>query len=328
MHDIVARVPGAQLHRSRAASSCLRVPAQQRRRRVRELPLPQSADERAWLFLLARPHQTGDVTRRTEWFVTKSPEVYVDGQLMNYMISFALPRFTDQTLSRSRKRSLYPDGTPDWVAKLDTVMHELYHIDPEQNCLRRFSRADGAVLRRAAQPDLFRRRRGAGAAVPGDAARSSAARIPAVRFRRPARALRRRCRRRRSGRSRRTRAAIAKRWPTSRCRPNLQSRRSSSIVDPVGQGFRRRRPAAARVHWARLAVIEQLTADIAAQSLRDAGLTRRVTSSPARAPTNRSAQYWRAQMFDADDAARARRVDELIAANGDPDVRRAAARRS
>jgi hypothetical protein len=59
------------------------------------------------------------------------------------MISFALPRFTDQTLSRSRKRSLYPDGTPDWVAKLDTVIHELYHIDPEQNCLRRFKRADG-----------------------------------------------------------------------------------------------------------------------------------------------------------------------------------------
>ena len=54
----------------------------------------------------------GEVTRRTEWFVTKSPEVYVDGRQMNYMISFALPRFTDQTLSRSRKRSLYPAGRP------------------------------------------------------------------------------------------------------------------------------------------------------------------------------------------------------------------------
>jgi hypothetical protein len=83
------------------------------------------------------------VTRRTEWFVTKSPEVSVGGKAMNYMISFALPRFTDQTLLRSRKRSLYPEGTPDWVAKLDTVIHELYHIDPEQNCLRRFMRADG-----------------------------------------------------------------------------------------------------------------------------------------------------------------------------------------
>ena len=69
--------------------------------------------------------------------------VTVHGTLMNYMISFALPRFTDQTLGRSRKRSLYPENTPDWVAKLDTVVHELYHIDPEQNCLRRFTRADG-----------------------------------------------------------------------------------------------------------------------------------------------------------------------------------------
>jgi hypothetical protein len=75
--------------------------------------------------------------------VTKSPEVWVDGEKMNYLISFALPRFTDQTLSRSRKRALYPVGTADWVAKLDTVIHELYHIDPEQDCLRRFRRTDG-----------------------------------------------------------------------------------------------------------------------------------------------------------------------------------------
>jgi hypothetical protein len=92
-----------------------------------------------------RDRTTGDITRRTEWFVTKSPEVWFDGRMMNYLVSFALPRFTDQTLTRSRKRDLYPSGTPDWVAKLDTVIHELYHIDPEQNCLRRFNRADGVA---------------------------------------------------------------------------------------------------------------------------------------------------------------------------------------
>ena len=90
-----------------------------------------------------RDRKTGQVTRRTEWFVTKSPTLSVGDRLMNYMISFALPRFTDQTLQRSRKRSLYTADTPDWVAKLDTVIHELYHVDPEQNCLRRFKRADG-----------------------------------------------------------------------------------------------------------------------------------------------------------------------------------------
>jgi hypothetical protein len=99
--------------------------------------------------------RTGEITRRTEWFVTKSPEVFVGDRRMNYMISFALPRFTDQRLSRSRKRALYPAGTPDWVAKLDTVIHELYHIDPEQNCLRRFRRADGHFSDALHNPTYF-----------------------------------------------------------------------------------------------------------------------------------------------------------------------------
>lgn len=102
-----------------------------------------------------RDRKSGEVTRRTEWFVTKSPSVNVGGKPMNYMISFALPRFTDQTLARSRKRSLYPEGTPDWVAKLDTVVHELYHIDPEQNCLRRFKRADGTESDALHNPTYF-----------------------------------------------------------------------------------------------------------------------------------------------------------------------------
>lgn len=102
-----------------------------------------------------RDKETGAVTRRTEWFVTKSPEVYFDGRKMNYMISFALPRFTDQTLARSRKRSLYPRGTADWVAKLDTVIHELYHVDPEQTCLRRFNKADGQPSDALHSPTYF-----------------------------------------------------------------------------------------------------------------------------------------------------------------------------
>ena len=49
---------------------------------------------------------------------------------IKYMISFALPRFCDQSLDRSRKERFYPGAEP-WIAKLDTVIHELYHIDPE-----------------------------------------------------------------------------------------------------------------------------------------------------------------------------------------------------
>jgi hypothetical protein len=102
-----------------------------------------------------RDKNTSAVTRRTEWFVTKSPEVFVDNRKMNYLISFSIPRFTDQTLSRSRKRDLYPKGTADWVAKLDTVLHELYHIDPDQDCLRRFKRSDGDYSDALHSPTFF-----------------------------------------------------------------------------------------------------------------------------------------------------------------------------
>ena len=58
------------------------------------------------------------------------------------MISFALPRFCDQSLDRSRKERFYPGADP-WIAKLDTVVHELYHIDPELAGIRRIEREDG-----------------------------------------------------------------------------------------------------------------------------------------------------------------------------------------
>ena len=70
------------------------------------------------------------ITRRSEWFVTKSPMVTIGARDIKYMISFALPRFCDQSLDRSRKERFYPGAEP-WMAKLDTVVHELYHIDPE-----------------------------------------------------------------------------------------------------------------------------------------------------------------------------------------------------
>ncbi|MGH9173716.1 MAG: hypothetical protein ACRD1H_05145, partial [Vicinamibacterales bacterium] len=125
MHDIVARVPELSfidLSRVLVFARPGRSSADGAYASCHCLGLP--ASEPGYFFW--RDNQTGAITRRTEWFVTKSPEVSFDGRPMNYMISFALPRFTDQTLSRSRKRSLYPNGTADWVAKLDTVVHELY----------------------------------------------------------------------------------------------------------------------------------------------------------------------------------------------------------
>jgi hypothetical protein len=115
------------------------------------LTLPES--EPGYFFW--RDRATGELTRRSEWFVTKSPIVRLGSASMKYLISFVLPRFCDQVLSRSRKAELY-SGAPDWIAKLDTVVHELYHIDPDESGIRRFVRADGSDSMRSHGPDFYR----------------------------------------------------------------------------------------------------------------------------------------------------------------------------
>jgi hypothetical protein len=102
------------------------------------LTLPES--EPGYYFWKDR--ETGQLTRRSPWFITKSPQVRVGETQIKYLISFVLPRFCDQTLGRTRKGDLYP-GAPGWLAKLDTIVHELYHIDPERPGIRRMERADG-----------------------------------------------------------------------------------------------------------------------------------------------------------------------------------------
>ena len=83
-----------------------------------------------------RDQATGALTRRSEWFVTKSPDVRVGTAQIDYMVSFTLPRFCDQRRVSARKRARYR-GHPEWMAKLDTIIHELYHIDPHQPGIRR-----------------------------------------------------------------------------------------------------------------------------------------------------------------------------------------------
>jgi hypothetical protein len=89
-----------------------------------------------------RDRRTGRVTRRSEWFISRSPSVRIGSHDIDYMISVALPRFCDQKLAKSRKQAHYA-GYPEWVAKLDTIVHELYHIDPARPGIRRMERADG-----------------------------------------------------------------------------------------------------------------------------------------------------------------------------------------
>lgn len=102
-----------------------------------------------------RDRETGEVTRRSEWFVAKSPTVTVEDYPLRYLISFSLPRFCDQALRRSRKERFYRRSTDCWVAKLDTVIHELYHIDPDHTGIRRLDRADGTCSSNAHSPQFF-----------------------------------------------------------------------------------------------------------------------------------------------------------------------------
>ena len=114
------------------------------------LTLPES--EPGYYFW--RDRTTGELTRRSEWFVTKSPEVRLGPFRIKYLISFVLPRFCDQSLERSRKGDLYQDES-GWVAKLDTIVHELYHIDPKDAGIRRVTRSDGTDSPRSHGPLFY-----------------------------------------------------------------------------------------------------------------------------------------------------------------------------
>ena len=102
-----------------------------------------------------RDRDTGRITRRSEWFVTKSPSVTLGGRPVKYMISFALPRFSDQTPGRSRKERFYSAPGQAWMGKLDTVVHELFHIDPNYSGIRRLDRGDGTYSTHCHSPRFF-----------------------------------------------------------------------------------------------------------------------------------------------------------------------------
>lgn len=103
-----------------------------------------------------RDRDTGCVTRRSPWFVTKTPRVVLGDRDVRYLLSFALPRFCDQPFEGTRKEALYP-GAPAWIARLDSVVHELYHIDPEQQGIRRMVSHDGAPIEAYHSPEFFER---------------------------------------------------------------------------------------------------------------------------------------------------------------------------
>lgn len=95
---------------------------------------------------------TGALTRRTPWFVSHPPDVWRAGLRVDYLISVALPRFTGPASRRKRER--YFD-LPAWVCRLDTIVHELFHISPDGLGLRWMTRADGTDDHRVHPPAFF-----------------------------------------------------------------------------------------------------------------------------------------------------------------------------
>jgi hypothetical protein len=154
MEDIVARVPAlahvdlqhvlvfARLGRSSthgAYATC------------HSLMVPDS--EPAYYFW--RDRRTGALSRRSEWFITRSPEVWIGGRRISHLISIALPRFCDQTLKDTHKERVYERGK-EWLAKLDTIVHELYHVDPHEGGIRQGLKVDGSPAAHTHTPQFFR----------------------------------------------------------------------------------------------------------------------------------------------------------------------------
>ena len=100
-----------------------------------------------------RDQTTGALTRRSEWFVTKSPACASarPDRLHGFVHAAAVLR---SAAGRAQQAGALP-GHPDWMAKLDTIVHELYHIDPDQPGIRRIERADGTPSTKCHSPGFF-----------------------------------------------------------------------------------------------------------------------------------------------------------------------------
>jgi len=153
MHDIVRRVPQLShidMSRVLVFARFGRSDAEGAYATCHAINLPTS--EPSYYFW--RDRQTGEMTRRSEWFITKSPLVERGSSSIDYLISFCLPRFCDQTIARAHKQESYPGAAP-WVAKLDTIVHELYHVDPTMQGIRKLPSTNGKSTTRTHSPEFF-----------------------------------------------------------------------------------------------------------------------------------------------------------------------------
>src|SRR5688500_19049945 len=103
MQDVVARIPRLAFIALSAVVRFGRSDAEGAFATCHCLTLPETEPG----YFYWKDRDTGELTRRSPWFVTKSPVVRIGPKRIKYLISFVLPRFCDQTLLRSRKADLY-----------------------------------------------------------------------------------------------------------------------------------------------------------------------------------------------------------------------------
>jgi len=154
MEDVIARLPAlahVDLQQVLVFARLGRTTTHGAYATCHSLTLPDS--EPAYYFW--RDRRTGALSRRSEWFVTRSPEVRVGGRRISHLVSIALPRFCNQTLKDTHKERVYERGK-EWLAKLDTIVHELYHVDPHQGGIRRSVKTDGSPAGQTHTPQFFR----------------------------------------------------------------------------------------------------------------------------------------------------------------------------
>ena len=315
--DAGRRVPraGAVVHRHGRRAGVCAGRSIECGRRVRDLPLPDAAGRANRATTSGAIDRRSALTRRSEWFVTKSPVVTVGSRDIKYMISFALPRFCDQSLDRSRKEQFYPGADP-WIAKLDTVVHELYHIDPELAGIRRIEKEDGTYSANCHGQQFFEQVAEHGPHLPGQqpvAGRSTTS--CATTSRRSTRATAASSAPA-SGRSRRSRSATSSGSRSSRRASRM---RRGVKVEPLRAPQQPTRYTEDDLHVREFMAEHVAPAD--SQGPVQGGVES-LSSAIRRAPRIPRRPVARAEMLDAHDAGRARRVHELIAADRDRHVRR------
>ena len=139
MADIVARVPALSFIDIREVLVFARAGRSQAEGAFATCHCLTLPSEPGYCFWCDRSN--GRLTRRSEWFVTKSPVVDARVEVPHFLRAAALLRSVVRPLAQGAPVS---GRAEPWIAKLDTIGHELCHIDPELSGIRRIERKDGS----------------------------------------------------------------------------------------------------------------------------------------------------------------------------------------